>query len=160
MKEWWSKLGLREKQLILLGGSIASVLIMYWILWRPLSHVVAQLRNDITQGQNTLPWMQVADKKMTELESRLKTRESRRPTAILSTLQTLLKSSPFSTKYSQLQQVEESSASVTLKDVNFDTLTTWLIQLWNEHDLLVTQATVQSTQTPGIVNATLVIAPG
>jgi type II secretory pathway component PulM len=158
MKEWWIHLGLREKQILSLGGILVLLFLIYEILLAPIDHHNATLRDEITHDIKLLSWMQEADKHIQSTEKLLhKNSNTKNSAALLSTLQKDITQSPFASNLSQLSQAENNSVQITLQKVNFDALVTWLIDLWKKQGLTVTQLTATPNGLPGVVDTTIIM---
>jgi type II secretory pathway component PulM len=159
MKEWWNNLGLREKQLLSLGGIFLILFLLYEIIWSPISTHNASLRSDIAHNQKLLIWMEEADGHIQSLQKMLQTTTSTMSSAaLLSLLQKEVNQSPFANNLQQLNQAENNAVRITFQKINFDALITWLTAIWKKDNLTVKQITVAPNGSAGIVDVTIVLS--
>jgi general secretion pathway protein M len=158
MKEWWINLALREKQTVTLGALIVAVASLYGLIWSPLQSGVASLREQVQKDQQLLVWMQSADQQLqAAAKSPIKPVTTDTAASSLGTVQNALKHSSFAESVTQLVQADNDSVKLTLQQVDFDALITWLTQLWQQHGFVVSQTTIASSNSPGIVTAELTL---
>lgn len=158
MKEWWFNLNLREKQTVSLGAAITIMALLYGLIWSPLHNSVIALRDQMQHNQQLLFWMQTADQqiqaaeKMTQIPT-----PTHNAASWLSIIQDNVKQSPLAKNLTQLVQADNDSVKLTFQQVDFDLLISWLTELWQQQGLVVTQLTITSGSTPGIVGAEFIL---
>lgn len=159
MKEWWFNLSTRERTLVSSAGVIVILLLLYYFIWSPLSHAVKTLQSQTLSNQATLLFMQKASNLIAQSHA-----AETSPQKIASAderlvlIQQSLKDTDFSKSVSALEQSNNDSVKVQLKDVYFDDVATWLITLWKQNGIDVYEANVSKTNTLGKVNATIILA--
>ncbi len=156
MKEWWDNLALREKKIIIYGGALLILFLLYEIVWSPFTNKVDSLRKSVTQNQALLIWMQNADQR---LQSIVNTQKNKTTTneSLLSIMQREVNKSPLATHVTQLRQAENDSVQLTLQKADFDRLIALLTDLSNQDGLTVSQFTATATGVPGEVMADVTI---
>lgn len=157
MKEWWINLNIREKQALLIGGTIVLFFLLYEITLSPLSNYNASLRDEIHHNQKLLSWMEEADQHIQATEKMLHKNNSKNSAALLSLAQKEIAQSPFANNLGQLGQSENNSVQITLQKVKFDELMKWLTLNWQKNGLTVTQITAAPNGSPGVIDTTIVI---
>lgn len=155
MKEWWNNLLLRDKQFVFLGSVIITIFLIYLIIWSPLNNRVATLRNNVQHNKNLLVWMQAADKQIQAYANI--PQANKNAASLLSIVQNEINQSALSKDLTQLHQVENDSVQLSFRDVDFDRLITWLTQLWLQHNITVTHASIKKTDAQGIVSAEIIL---
>ena len=163
MKEWWINLALREKQSLVLGSLVLLIVLLYEILWMPFSHINDSLREQISQDQTLVSWMEKTDQQIQSLKQLTQKNTSITTSAgLLSLLQNEIHHSPFANNLAQFSQAENNSVQIRFQKINFDSLMQWLIQLWHKHGVSVLRITVTPNGALGIVdvNAQFYIASG
>lgn len=153
MKEWWLSLSSEEKQTTLLGTLVAAILLIYALIWSPLSNKVDALRDKIHHNQALLSWMQQSDKKIELLEKSQQPSSRNANLSLLNIIQTESNQTAFANNISQLQQAENDSVDLRLQKVSFDALIKWIIDLCSKEKLVITQLSATPGTTPGIVDA-------
>lgn len=160
MKEWWINLPLREKRMLVLGGLIVILFILYEMIWSQLSDANDNLRLRIGHGENTLLSMQQTDELIQHLQKMSQQKKQQATQSILGTVQDEVNGSPFSYHVNQLRQAENQSVQMSLNKVDFDGLLVFLMKLWKNHTIIVSQITVTPTGASGEVNADVTLASG
>ena len=159
MKDGWMNLSLREKQTVALGSIALFVILIYLLIWSPLSHKIISLRTEVQRGQTTLHWMTIADQEIQIIEKNTeKTHAAHTAASLLSLAQHEINKSPLAKNLSQLRQSDNDSVQLTFQRVNFDNLVAWLTERSQQQNLVVTQAAIKQTGAPGIVTAELVLS--
>jgi type II secretory pathway component PulM len=157
MKDWWINLPLRDKQLLLLGGLVVFLFLLYEMVWSPLASANDSLRVRILKGEETLTSMQNADQLIQHLitSSQKKTRQQGQSS--LGILQGEINKSKFASHVTQLRQTENESVQVNMTKVNFDELLVFLNMLWKKYDVIVSQISVVPTGVAGEVNVDIIL---
>lgn len=155
IREWWLNLAPREKQYVFTGGCALTLLLIYALIWSPLANKVQSLREQIQHDQVVLAFMKETDKQIHELEKSPRSSSNKTASSLLGTVQSEINQTPFAKNISQLQQAENDVVSVHLQKVGFDNLIKWLTAFCQQQRVIVTQATVTLSDTPGIVDMDL-----
>jgi len=157
MKNWkdlmaeWETLSLRDKRRVAGGCAAATVTILYLFIWSPITHKIDTLQIEIEQNKKLLTWMQSADTKIQFLEKQLKPASASSSKSLLSLIQSEISQTTFAKNLTGLQQTDKNAVQFNLKNVVFDNVMTWLIQLWKQHGIQITQMSTTPTGESGIV---------
>jgi general secretion pathway protein M len=142
----------RERRMVLFGG-IAVVLLLAFGVILPLDQKVVQARKRLAQKTTDLAWMREVGPELA----------ASGPIRV-ATGQSLLAIADQSARESNLgSSIAGSDPSGTgglrmrLEKAPFDTLVTWLARLSTQNGVRVESATIDSTGTPGTVNAAIVL---
>jgi general secretion pathway protein M len=57
IKAWWQGLNVREQRLVLVMGSVASVFLLYSLIWQPLNESLAKTEKKLASRQALLTWV-------------------------------------------------------------------------------------------------------
>ncbi len=158
MKEWWLNLSLKEKQTVLAGSVLVGIFLIYAVIWSPITNAVASLRDNIHNNQVLLSWMQETDKRIQSLEKNQQHTTVHSTVSLLSHIQTELDKTDFAKNAAPLQEAENDSIQLHLKNVNFDHLIQWLTKVSQQQDLIITEMSVKSDETSAIVDADIKLA--
>lgn len=157
-KDWWQSLAVREKQAVSIGGGVLAVFLIYSLIYAPLYTRIDSMRKQIVTSSKTLAWMQQADKQIADLSrSGVKAHSGETPVTVLSEIQTQLNTANLAQTLTQLKQITTDSISLQFKEVSFDKMISVLIALSRTHAVTVTQCTVIAANTPGMVDADIVV---
>jgi general secretion pathway protein M len=155
MKAWWLNLGAREKQTLIIGGICIGLFFLYELTWAPLANKVDHLRNQIRTDKTLVVWMQANDKRIQALSQAAHNAAPRTTASLLNIVQTEINKTPLAKNIAQLQQAENDAVELRLQKVDFDNLIAWLTQMSQEQELIISQALITASTTPGIVDADL-----
>lgn len=157
MKSWWSNASLREKQVVILGSMLAGLFLLYAITLAPLSHKVDTMRQQIQSNQALLSWMQETDKRIKQFSQQAKNSSPRSTASLLNLLQTEVNKTSLAKNVTLLQQADNDSVQIHLQKASFDNVIKWLINISQEQQLIILQASFTPSTAPGIVDADLKI---
>ena len=142
----------RERRMVLVGGIVVVLLLVFGVIL-PLDQKVAQAQKRITQKTTDLAWMRENGPELAAA-----------PPVRAATGESLLAIADRSARESNLgSSIAGSDPSGTgglrmrLEKAPFDTLVTWLARLSDQNGVRVQSATIDSTGTPGTVNAAIVL---
>lgn len=158
MALWWDGLAAREKQTVVIGGMVTSILLFYALIWSPALDHVAQMRKQLTAQQKLLLWMQQAQKELKQNQnSNASNSQAMTPVALLSYLQKQLEQAGLMQSTTQLKQIDADRVSLHFQNVSFDALLRVLISALHAQRVTITQLSAVAQTTPGIVNADVII---
>ena len=161
MKTRWQHLSLAEKKVVVIGSAVIIPLLIYALVFSPLSNSVQTLRDQVQKNQRLLAWMQQNDEKIRALEKvQHPASEEKSSTALLSLIQNALNQSTIGKNISQLQQAEGNAIQIKFQQVNFDSLMQWLIPFCQARQLVITQMTIKPMTATGTVDAELKLQAG
>lgn len=158
VKDWWSRLSLQEKKIAGFGGAIVSLFLFYVLIWSPMLGHLNVMRKRIKSGEQTLVWMQAADKKIQSIESHNKT-ESKEisPVALMSVLQKEINQNSLGQSLEQLKQASNDTIELDFKQVEFDKVIVFLTKTLKEYRVTVDQFSVTAVAKPGMVDVQLML---
>ncbi|OGT45518.1 MAG: hypothetical protein A3E83_05590 [Gammaproteobacteria bacterium RIFCSPHIGHO2_12_FULL_41_20] len=160
MKEWWQQLELREKKILASGGAILVILLIYLLVWSPLTNKVATLRQAISKNQRLLAWMQQADKQMQGLSGKSTAVQfATTPAALLGSLQSSIQKAGLAHQLTQIKEGGDETILLQFKAVDFDTLINWLVQAQHQQGFKVSHMSVVKTAVSGVVNVDITLLP-
>lgn len=154
LKTWYLQLQQREQRMLAAGAAALVLLLLYALVWSPLTTHQQTLRETVKEQQATALWMQQAAREATQLRAA-------RPTAgKIAAGQSLLALVDQSAKNSQLgsamKRVEpegQTGVRVWFEQANFDDLVLWLEALQRDYGVHISTLVVERQETPGQVNA-------
>ncbi len=161
LKTKWQSLAPREQRAYAIVAGFLTIVFFYSGIWSPFVTHVANVRNEVAREQQTLAWMQVADKQIKKLtaNSRSKTNAAISPVALLSLLQKTIHEANLEQNLKQLKQTSNADIEIHFEKVEFDKFITLLTTFVKEQPVAITQLTLVAQNAPGIVNADVVVRP-
>ena len=71
IRAWWNAQSARDRRVLLVGGSVVAILLVWALLWIPLSRARASLSAQVTQQRADLAWMRQSLAQAREVVERL-----------------------------------------------------------------------------------------
>lgn len=157
LTNWWLERTQRERYIISIGGAIATVLIVYVLIWEPLTAHIANLRQDVLQDNALLSWMDSAASRIDQFRKQGYTRKQPSTQALLVTVEQSLMQSKLSQYVANTQQQSNQQINLALKNVPFDRMMDWIETLWKVNNITVTNLAATNTRTTGVVTASITL---
>ncbi len=157
MKEWWKALEKREQRIVLWGGVIVILLILYFGLLSPMQDKVATLQKSVSNNTSLLVWMKQAKSEVKRSEKNRVNSASNRSKSLLTVVDSSIKQKKLSASVTEIKQVNKSQVQVKLGEVRFESLIAWLQQLQSRDGVNISKITLRRTETEGIVSADAVL---
>ncbi len=161
MKDWFSGLEVNERRMLIIGGGLLLVMLLYIGLWEPLTSKVETLRVSTTEQTALLAWMRSAAQEVRQLRGRGS--QQAKPDSgqsLLTLVDRTAKSGRLGTALKRVQPDGNEKAGVWLEAANFDDLVRWLVVLETRHSVRVVSGVFQALETSGHVDVRLVFATG
>jgi general secretion pathway protein M len=152
LQRWYQSLADREKLLLLAAAMIALILLLWGLVWQPLSNHNQQLRNSLQQKASQLAWMQQAAEQIKTLQ------QNARPVASGSLQQRLTRNaSQLGIDLSRIQNSNDGQLKVWIDKTEFNRLLQLIDQL-AQQGARVDQIHIQPLPQSGYSKARLTLA--
>jgi general secretion pathway protein M len=140
LQQWWSQLAEREKRMVSIGGVIVSIFILYAGIWHPFLNHLQEMRHRIHANQQTLRWMQEADKSLQKLENQTeKKNQAIAPVVLLGLLQKQINDTGLASNLTSLKQSGTDAIEMQFQKVDFDKLMGFLLIIAKSYKVSFTQ---------------------
>ena len=157
-KQWWDNLHERERKIVLFGAIALIIVLVYLIIWSPLSDAVAQRKKAVHSQQALLHYLHGASVEIQTLKAQgISTSISPAQTDLLTLVEQSASSQQLSTYLKQVEQPQPNQISLTFDNVPFDNLLRWLEMLSTTHGVNVIQMNATRLGTPGLANVTMTL---
>lgn len=157
MKIWWEGLSIRDRRIIIIGGALLTVLMLYALVWDPLHRGVAHLRDANDEQRAVLNWMQKASQEVRALQGVARVDAAvRGGESLLSLVDRTTKIGRLAGTLKKVQPDGDGKVQVWFEQAPFDELVPWLEQLGRQYGVQLENAQFER-QLPGIVNARLTL---
>lgn len=123
-KEYWRQLQPREQAILLGGGVIAALLLLYTLVWDPFSQALHQLQQSVTAEHATLAWMQQASREVTQLRGRQSGGSGTQ--SLLTLVDETARSHGLGSALKKVEPNGQHAVRVTLAGAPFDTVLQWI----------------------------------
>ena len=144
----------RQRRLVLGGLALAAAILIFGVLI-PLDRSVAHAHDRLAHKRADLTWMQGVAPELASAPAPAATGES-----LLVIIDRSARESGLGGALAGSEPGGPGSLSVRLAKAPFDTVVGWLGRLAQQNGLSVESATIEKTDTPGLVNAAIVLHSG
>ncbi len=158
MKTWWQNLSSRERTMTGSLSVVICILLIYFIIWAPISNGVGTLKQTVSNNRALLSWMQQATSVLQRNQSTDDDAGQSTPAdQRLAVIQTSLKDTSFSKHVNQIEQTNQNDVRVVITSVDFDTLSDWLVLLWKQNGIIISEASLKKLNNQGLVSANITL---
>jgi len=161
MKAWFMGLEANERRIMIGGGGLLLVMLLYVGIWEPITNKMDALRVSTAEQQSRLAWMRGAAQEVKQLRGHAG--RPVRPTSggsLLSLVDSTAKSGRLGGALKRVQPDGDAKVRVWLEAANFDDLVRWLTTLETRNGVHVESSVFQALDTPGRVDGRLVFTAG
>ncbi|QEP44822.1 type II secretion system protein M [Ectothiorhodospiraceae bacterium BW-2] len=156
MRDYWNSLQSREQWLIMLGGGVLLMLLLYLVLWEPVVKESQQLEQSVINLERDLAWMAQAAEVVQQLQQRATEQGGAGSQPLLTIVDRTLKQFQLGDNIERVQP-EGSRVQIRLKEAAFDQVLSWIDQLDKRHNLTIDSLVVERSDALGRVNTRLVV---
>lgn len=161
MKQYWQQLKPRERMLIMIGGGVFSILMIYLIILEPLTLKVDELTVKIEKQKAQVKALETMSKEVIALQGSGSASSSmRKGQSLLVLVDRTSKNDKLDKSITRIEPDGSARVRVWLEAAAFDDLTKWLSMLETKYNILVETAVIDKTQTTGRVNVRVVFVEG
>lgn len=159
MKDWFAGLEPRERQLIIGGGAILLVMLLYLLVWEPIAKKNESLKVSYQNSQELIAWMEDAAEEARSLQAKIKASGptgSSSKQSLLGVIDRTAKRSKLGPSVKRVQPDGKTGARVWLEKAIFNDVIKWLEQLQRKEGVRLVTTVIEKQDEPGLVNARLV----
>jgi general secretion pathway protein M len=149
IKTYWFNLNERDRWMLIIGGSVVGVYLLYLIVFSPILSAVNTASQQLVEQQTTLIWMRNNLGAATQLKRIEKN--------LLSLFSTQLKSDNLSKFPYQLQQTGGEGLQLSFDKVPYVEFMSWLKRLNQHNAMTIVDLSAIRTKTLGMVKLRLVV---
>lgn len=152
VKQWFNGLARRERRFVIVGG-VAALVIVLLMAVLPLQHSAAALEQRVATKRADLAWMRSVAPTLAgagPMSDTPLTAES-----LVVTVDRTAREANLGEALARSEPAGQGGQRVQLNAARFDVLVAWLARLRQQHGIRVVAATVERTEQPGLVNATV-----
>ncbi|MEO6078806.1 MAG: type II secretion system protein M [Steroidobacteraceae bacterium] len=150
--QWYSALTLRDQRVLLIGGVVALLIALIGV-FLPLQRNLAKAREELQTQQADLDWMREVGPTLAAAGSGPLAVATPESLAVL--IDQSARESGLAKGIAGSQQAGNGALREQLQNVDFNSLAGWISRLSSQHGVRVEAATITSSNTPGIVNASV-----
>jgi general secretion pathway protein M len=154
MKEWFAKLEVRERRLVIGGATTLLVLSLYFLGWEPFINGLQKLRTDTPAKQLELAKMQSVAEEIKQLRSTQSAPvQFGSGQSLLGVIDRSAKTKQLGDSVKRVQPDGTSKARVWLENAKFDVVVGWLEELERRYGVSVDTITLEKQEEQGLVDA-------
>ena len=157
-RQQWRIFSDREKSIAIIGSTTIVILFVYFVLWCPLSDLVAQDKAEFQSQKKLLIYFQTASHKIQLIRASGIQVGNHKDDNLLALVEKTLSQEKLSLYLKQVQQPHQNTITLTFNNVPFQPLMRWLQKLITTEGVHIQQFKAYRLSTPGAVNATIVLA--
>ncbi len=160
MKDWFATLQPRERLILMAAALLLVPLLIYLLIWEPVSKEVGSLRTSVNAGQQQVAWLQQASSEARALQA---SGNAVTPASNVSLITAVETSAAERNLRSYLKRIEPQGSnkiSIDIDDAAFDDIIHWISELQTRYGATVAQFNASRSDQPGRVQARLVITRG
>ena len=158
MKAWWQQLSARDRNILIWGGLISAILLLWALVWDPLQDSRASLRQSISEQRSTRLWLEQVEQMLLRQPNQQQ-RPSRQEFegSLLRLVDDTVRAQGMAAAIERMEPDSPGQVRLWLRSAEFDTLVQWMEQVSADYGLLIAQAQLSKDQA-GRVNARLLIS--
>lgn len=146
MKERWLSLNSREKQLVIVMGSVVLFFILYSAIWKPLNTNISSATSKVERYQQLHNWVQTETVRYKSIASSSGKRSNK------GSLSSVLNKTAGRNQISIARmQPQGDDIQIWIEEVSFNQLLTWLEQLSSREGISVKSIDLTDTDQSGVV---------
>lgn len=152
VKQWFNGLAARERRFVAIG-SIAAFVIVLLMAVLPLQRSAAALEQRVATKRDDLAWMRSVAPALASAGPVSETPITQE--SLVVTVDRTARESSLGEALARSEPAAQGGQRVQLNAARFDMMVAWLARLRQQHGIRVVAATIERTEQPGLVNATV-----
>jgi general secretion pathway protein M len=158
MREWLEGLEARERLLVVGGGSLLVVFLLFVLVWLPVRASYNNFKASVAEQRDTAAWMQRSAQQLAALKRSGGTAAAGLGgRSLLAVTDSTARAGGLGAELKRVEPEGRDSVRVWLDGAAFDVLIKWLGTLSSTHGIQVDSATLEGAGTAGRVNARLTL---
>ena len=150
---YWRQLNEREQLLVMIGGILLALFVLYFLVYRSLLNAVETKQQTLITARSTWAWMKQVEPVLVKKE----TVEVLNRSHLLSVLSTQLTETSFKQYPYHLEQAAAQQIQLTFAEVPYVSFMQWLNKLSTKYAFSIQQLDMSRTDKPGMIKLLLVI---
>lgn len=160
MKEWFENLQPRERLYVIGGGIGVVILLLYLMVWAPLSGKVKTSRELVTQQREDVEWMRAASEQIKKLGLNRPAQHASRNRSLLAVVDQDIQAAQLKGALQRMEPEGSQSVKIWINKGSFDALIGMLGKLETEQGISVKSLSINPTDTKGLVDARVTLTRG
>ena len=152
VRQWYRGLAERERRFVAIGGCAALVIVLLMGLL-PLARSAAALEQRVATKRSDLAWMRSVAPAIASAGPVAESQDTRE--SLVVTVDRTAREANLGESLARSEPAGNGGQRVQLEKARFDVLVAWLARLRQQHGTRVVAATIERTDEPGLVSATV-----
>lgn len=154
MRAWWSAREPRERQVLLTGGVLGAVLLVWALVWHPLQRSRAELRVRVESQRSDLEQMRGDAARVAQLRGQgARAKVERQGKSLLALADATARGAQLANELRRVEPVGPKSVRVSFEGAPFDAVADWLEGLARDFGVVATDFSADRAEGDGRVNA-------
>ena len=160
MKEWFDSLQERERIYIFAGAAALVLILLYAIVWAPISNSTSSSRETVGRMRADVQWMQAAAEQIKKLNPTGATRKAKSNRSLLAVVDQEIQAAGLKNALQRMEPDGTTSVKIWINKGGFDAVISTLGKLEKEQGISVTTASINPADTDGLVDARITLTRG
>lgn len=159
MKDWFAGLEPRERQLLVGGAIVLTVMLLYLLVWEPIAKDNEALKVRYQNNQQLIAWMEDSAEEARALQSKIKASgpaSGSSNQSLLGVIDKTAKQNKLGPSVKRVQPDGKTGARVWLEKAVFNDVIKWLEKLQHKEGVRLVTTVIEKQDEAGLVNARLV----
>ena len=157
MKAWFDELSRREQLTVLVGSVALVIMLLYLMVWAPLSEERGRLHSDVLSQQETFEWMKQAAQQVVGHSGGAGQKSAISGGSLLTLVDRSAKSANMGGSIKRIQPDKDGKVRIWLEGVNFDLMMKWLGGLSRDQGVALAEVNVERFESSSFVKARLTL---
>jgi len=158
MMNYLKQLNERERLLLLIAGPLLVILVLYGLVWRPISGHVDMLQQRVIGQRDTLQYMHTAAQRVKELrQQQSSVNRGGNNQSLLALVDRTVKQAGLTRELKRVEPDGSNKVKVRLEGAGFDAMIGWLESLQLRYGVRIDNISVDAQDSPGSVNVRLTL---
>lgn len=154
IRAWWNAQSARDRRVLVIGGIVVAVLLVWALAWIPLSRARADLTAQVAQQRADLAWMRQELSQARALDAQgVRGNAARQGKSLLALADATARSANLGDALKRVEPTGPASVRVTFEIADFDALANWMDGLARDYGVSVTDFSAEKVEGLGLVNA-------
>lgn len=154
IQAWWKQREAREQKILLVGGALAVVLLVWALLWYPLQRSRAELRVRVDAQRIDLEQMRSDAARVGQLRGQgARAKVERQGKSLLALADATARGAQLANEIKRVEPVGSKSVRVSFEGASFDAVSDWLEGLARDFGVVATDFSADRAEGNGRVNA-------
>jgi len=151
---WWRARASRERQVLVVGGLVAVIALVWALVWHPLGRQHAELALAVEAGRAQLVQVRGAAAELGSLRAAgTRTRADREGKSLLALADATARSDGLESALRRVEPVASGSVRVSFEYAAFDDVVAWLERLARDYGIQASDFSADRVEGVGLVNA-------